>query len=179
MSTHPIFKSKRLRFRQWKDSDLPLMTSINSSKNVMEFFPNTQGEEETKNFIQRMQTQFKEKGFCYFAVDELETEEFIGFIGLSQQTYPAEFTPCIDIGWRLSEVHWGKGYATEGALACLEYAFKELQLTEIVAVCPKVNLKSESVMLKIGMQKVLEFKHVYLSNHPHLETCVCYKITNT
>lgn len=171
-----LYTSARLGFRLWRNSDLPLMTTINANKNVMEFFPRVFSLEETKAFILRMQNQFNDLGFCYFAVDILETGEFIGFIGLSKQTYPSSFTPCIDIGWRLDEKHWNKGYATEGAQASLDYAFNRLKLKEIVAVCPKVNLKSEQVMKKIGMQKALEFNHVYLAEYPALETCVCYKI---
>lgn len=171
-----IFTSLRLGFRPWRNSDLPLMTAINANKNVMEFFPNVLSADETKAFILRMQSQFNDLGFSYFAVDVLETGEFIGFIGLSKQTYPAPFTPCIDIGWRLDEKHWNKGYATEGAKASLNYAFNHLQLQEIVAVCPKINRNSEKVMQKLGMQKVLEFNHVNLTAFPALENCVCYKI---
>ena len=59
-----------------------------------------------------MQNQFAEKGFCYFAVDKLENSEFIGLICLSEQTFEADFTPCIDIGWRLASAEWNKGNAT-------------------------------------------------------------------
>ena len=74
------------------------MAKINTDEKVMKFFPDVNSKEQTLNFIDRMQLQFEAKGFCYFAVDKLENNEFIGFIGLSEQNYKAEFTPCIDIG---------------------------------------------------------------------------------
>ena len=89
------------------------------------------------------------KGFCYFAVDTLNNRDFIGFIGISEQTFQSDFTPCIDIGWRLSQDQWGKGYATEGAKRCLDYAFNDLKLKNIKAICPSINDKSERVMSKL------------------------------
>jgi len=50
-------------------------------------------------------------------------------IGLAFQEYKTKFTPAIDIGWRLKRSAWGKGYATEGAKRCLEYAFNELKIS--------------------------------------------------
>ncbi len=171
-----IYTSERLGFRAWKSTDLPKLFVINSNSKVMEFFPNKPSLKETEGFIERMNTQYKESQYCYFAVEVIETGDFIGFIGLSKQTYEADFTPCVDIGWRLDEQFWYKGYATEGAKASLHYAFKTLKLNEVVAVCPKVNTKSEQVMKKIGMQKITEFKHVFLKDNPNLEVCVLYKI---
>lgn len=142
----------------------------------MEFFPVIPTKEQTAEFIERMNTQFLNNGFCYFAVDKLEDNEFIGFIGLCRQTYPAAFTPCIDIGWRIRRSEWNKGYATEGAKRCLEYA-RELKLKEIYSVAPKVNVRSEHIMQKAGMQKMYEFEHPLLMDDERLKNCVLYKAT--
>src|SRR5947207_3093976 len=118
-----VFQSGRLGFRNWLTEDIKIMAEINADKKVMEFFANTQSKKQTIEFVERMQNQFSKKGFCYFAVDKFENNEFIGFIGLSEQTFEADFTPCIDIGWRLKRSEWNKGYATEGAKQCLDFAF--------------------------------------------------------
>lgn len=171
-----LFTSERLGFRNWTESDIPLMAAINSNPNVMEFFPSVQDSEQTQRFIKRMQGQFEEKDYCYFAVDALETDTFIGFIGLSDKDFESDFTPAVDIGWRLSEAHWKKGYATEGALACLNYSFKKLQLEKIIATTPAINLKSEEVMKKIGMKKVKNFDHPLLLDDERLKDCLLYEI---
>jgi RimJ/RimL family protein N-acetyltransferase len=171
-----LFTSDRLGFRNWSLDDVEKMHEINSDKKVMEFFPSIPTKEQTTAFIQRMQKQFEEKGFCYFAVDKLEDNEFIGFIGLSEQTYIADFTPCVDIGWRIKSSEWNKGFATEGAKRCLDYAFNHLQLKEIYSVAPKINIRSEHIMIKIGMKKEYEFEHPLLAENEKLRTCVLYKI---
>lgn len=173
-----LFTSNRLGFRNWKTTDVDLLSQINADKKVMQFFPSTPTKKATEDFILRMQEQFSKKQFCYFAVELLNTQQFIGFIGLSEQTYESEFNPSIDIGWRLAKEFWHKGYATEGAKACLAYGFHQLKLDTIISVAPIINIPSISVMQKIGMQKVYEFKHPFLLDYPKLVTCVFYEIRN-
>lgn len=173
-----IFTSDRLGFRNWNLTDIEKMQKINSDEKVMEFFPNIPTIEQTTEFVERMQKQFENKGFCYFAVDKLEENEFIGFIGLSEQTYEADFTPCVDIGWRIKNSEWNKGYATEGAKKCLEYALNELKFENVYSIAPKINKKSEHIMTKIGMKKQYEFEHSLLAKFEQLKTCVLYKYGN-
>ena len=173
-SSHYLFTSSRLGFRNWNAEDLEAMSAISADPEVMEFFSRPATKEETKAFIERMQSQFAQYGYCYFAVDKLDNGELIGFIGLMQQTYPADFTPCVDIGWRLKRSAWNQGYATEGAHRCLEYAFDQLHLDTIYSTAPMVNLKSQHIMHKIGMQKSGEFIHPRLAGDQRLEKCVLY-----
>lgn len=97
------FKSERLGFRNWTEQDKIKMGLINSDPKVMEHFPTIPTQKKTDEFIDRMKAQFFENGFCYFAVDKLENNEFIGFIGIAKQTFKSDFTPCVDIGWRLAK----------------------------------------------------------------------------
>ena len=176
MTKKYLFTSERLGFRNWEEGDKPKMAAISGDPEVMTYFPSTQDLAHVSGFITRMQKLFAEKGFCYFAVETLSDQELIGFIGICEQNFEASFTPCIDIGWRLSKKSWNKGYATEGAKRCLEYAFNDLKIETIVAICSVINVPSERVMQKIGMQKKLEFDHSLLKEYKDLERCVLYKI---
>jgi RimJ/RimL family protein N-acetyltransferase len=169
-----LFTSARLGFRNWKETDHIPMAKINADPAVMEFFPFKPDASQTLEFIKRMQTMLEERGYCYFAVDELSSNALIGFIGLSYQTYESSFTPCVDIGWRLAQQFWGKGYATEGAERCLAFGFQNLGLKCINSVAPVTNTKSIHIMKKIGMKKLMEFKHPALANDKRLEDCVCF-----
>lgn len=169
-----IIKTSRIGLRNWHRSDLDAMTAINQNPQVMRYFPSRPNRKETEVFILKMQHQFQQNNYCYFAAELLPTAEFIGFVGLSDQNYPADFTPCVDIGWRLKVQAWGKGFATEAATACLEYAFNRLYLKEIFAIAPLVNKPSIRVMEKIDMQPKGTFRHPKLINHPHLTECVVY-----
>lgn len=176
MKKEYIFKSKRLGFRNWNENDLTELSKINANLEVMEHFPKPLTDKETTKFIQRLKNHYEKNGYTYFATEILESGELIGFIGLAFQDYKTDFTPAVDIGWRLKKSAWGKGFATEGAKKCIEFAFNELNLNNVISTCTKKNYKSESVMKKIGMEKMGEFNHPKLKEYPEYENCVCYRI---
>ena len=171
-----LFTSERLGFRNWQASDLDDFAQINADPEVMRYFPSVLSREETAAFITRLQGHYATHSLNYFAVEILKTRELAGFIGFAHQEYESPYTPAVDIGWRLKVSAWGKGYATEGAKRCLEYAFDVLQLDQIISVCVLQNEPSEQVMKKIGMQRLGTFKHPRLKATPQIEECVCYEI---
>ncbi|MEZ4920956.1 MAG: GNAT family N-acetyltransferase [Saprospiraceae bacterium] len=176
MSKKYLFESERLGFRNWVEADLPEFAALNADPDVMEHFPYTLSYAQSEASLLKFRTHFNERGYCYFATDVLESETFIGFIGLAYQDYPATFTPATDIGWRLKQTAWGKGFATEGANRCLDFAFNDLKLNHIVSVCTKRNTRSEHVMQKIGMTKKGDFLHPALTEFPDHQECMWYQI---
>lgn len=173
-----LFESARLGFRNWESQDLAPLAQMNQDQEVMRFFPGVQTKEQTEAFIHRMQDLYLEKSYAYFAVERLEDQVFIGFIGLAWQTFASPATPSVDVGWRLAPAFWGQGYATEGAQRCLVYGFETLKLATIKAFAPLLNQPSINVMKKLGMQEKLRFNHPALKEYPDLESCVCYEISN-
>ncbi len=172
-----LFKSERLGFRNWANEDVVEFSKLNSDEAVMEHFPKTLSKKEVEELITKLKNHFTQNGFTYYATEILETGALIGMIGLAFQEYKTAFTPAIDIGWRLKRSAWGKGYATEGAKRCLEYAFNELDINKVIAVCTVKNQKSENVMKKIGMKKIGSFKHPELADYPEYEEHFCYEIS--
>lgn len=176
MKNNYLFTSERLGFRNWTLDDLDVLAALCADPDVMEHFPNTLSRDETAAYIKRMQKHFETHGYTYFAADIKDTGELIGFIGLAYQTYETDFLPATDIGWRLKKSAWGKGYATEGARRCLQFAFEELGLDKVVSTCVLANRRSENVMKKIGMQRMGEYMHPKLLEHPEYAPHVWYQI---
>ncbi len=73
--------------------------------------------------MQRIQKHVDDHNFGPFAAELVDEKSFIGFIGLSCSGFAAHFMPAVEIGWRLACDYWGRGLATEGARAVVEYAF--------------------------------------------------------
>lgn len=146
-----MIETGRLLLRQWIKEDFLPFAEMCSNKHVMEFFPKTQTPEESYEMAEQIQSLIKERGWGFWAVEIPNQDKFIGFIGLHTPKYSMPFSPCVEVGWRLSNQHWGKGYATEGAKAALEFAFNKLQLNEVVSYTTVDNVRSEAVMKKIGM----------------------------
>ncbi|MFK8161584.1 MAG: GNAT family N-acetyltransferase [Lewinella sp.] len=171
-----MITTPRLLLRPWNKTDLSAMAAVSGDERVMQYFPGIQDEAYVEAFIQRQQLQQKERGHCFFAAELRETKEVIGFIGLAYMPLETDFSPCVEIGWRLHPDTWGKGLAPEGAKACIEFGFNELDLAEIYAYTPLANLPSRRVMEKIGMDPFTVFKHPALKEHPEIEECVVYRV---
>jgi len=153
------FSTERLVLRQWREEDREPFAALNADPEVMAHFPAPLTRDESDTVIDRHRDQLATGAPGVFAAEVRETGQFIGFIGLAVPRFEASFTPCVEIGWRLSRDAWGHGYATEGALATLEYGFTTLELAEIVSFTAVGNRRSRAVMERIGMSFVEEFEH--------------------
>lgn len=171
-----MLQTDRLILRQWEESDYLPFIKMGLDPIVMEHFPSLLTKDESLEFINKFKDIIDKNEWGLWAVELKENEEFIGYIGLHSQPEQFEFSPCVEIGWRLAKEYWGNGYATEGAKAALEYAFNKLHLNKVVSFTAVINIPSESVMKKIGMTKVGEFNHPKLSSGHHLEKHVLYEI---
>ncbi len=172
-----VVTTERLGLRNWKSSDEAPFIAMGKDPEVMKHFPKLLSEEEAIGLIRRLQNHFSKYGYCYFAVDVLETGEFIGFTGLANQIWESEYTPCVDLGWRLKRLAWGKGYATEAARASIKAAFEKFSLTEVYAFATNPNQPSIHVMEKIGMERIGTVQHPLIEGDTRFKHCVVYKKT--
>jgi len=171
----------RLVLRDWLAEDVAPFSVINQDPQVMEFFPNILSVEETRVFISKIRAHLKQHGFGLYACALRETNALIGFVGLSIPTFDSHFTPCVEIGWRLSSSHWDQGFATEAAQTVLKIGFEQFNLKEIVSFTVPQNLRSRHVMEKLGMKhdEADDFNHPNLSlTHP-LSMHVLYRLQKT
>ena len=171
----------RLILRPWRHSDREPFARLNADPRVMEFLPAILTREESDRLADRIENHFREHGFGLYAAELRDESSFIGFIGLAIPSFEAAFTPCVEIGWRLSAEHWGKGLATEGARAAVSEAFDNLKLQELVSFTVTENFRSRRVMEKIGMRHdpADDFDHPSLpAGHP-LRRHVLYRLSRT
>ena len=180
MAFAPTIETERLLLRRWLDSDFEPFAVMNADSRVMEYFPNTLSINESEALAKRIIQHFDEHDFGLWAVEIKDVNDFAGFIGLSTPQFEAHFTPCVEIGWRLDANHWGCGYATEGALAALEFAFQIAKLNEIVAITTVKNQRSRRVMERAGMTHSPsdDFDHPMLPGGHALSRHVLYRMAN-
>ncbi len=148
-------RTERVLLRAWRDVDRIPYAALNRDEAVMEHFPSPLTGEQSDAMVDRMSEMLDERGWGLWAAERLDTQQFIGFVGLSEPTWHVDgLTPCIEIGWRLGHQHWGHGFAPEAASAVLERAFGHLAVPndEVVSFTTTKNLNSQRVMQKIGMR---------------------------
>ena len=170
-----IIKTDRLILRLWKSEDLPLFTEMNKDPRVMRYFPAILTDKQTESFYNRIQSEFERNGWGLYAVELKSNGTFIGYVGLHEIGFDADFTPGVEIGWRLATDFHNQGLATEAAKEVLKFA-RQNGLQRLYSFTTKQNVPSERVMQKIGMTKVGEFEHPNLSTDSPLRTHVLYQI---
>src|SRR5690349_22132583 len=126
-------ETRRLRLRQWRESDRALFAALSADPQVMEFYPSPQSRAASDATIDAWQAGFSERGWSNWVLELRSTGEFIGYTGLTVPRRILPFSPCVEIGWRLSKAHWGQGYATEAGRAALGIGFGRAGLAEIVS----------------------------------------------
>lgn len=163
----PTITTERLVLREWLTTDRVPFARLNSDERVMEHFPSTLTAAESDALVDRFESSWRD-GVAPWAAEDRATGSFVGYVGFLVPTWTAHFTPCIEIGWRLATSHWGRGLATEGARAALDWAVAGLRppRDEIVSFTTVDNRRSRRVMEKLGMHHdpADDFDHPNLPN---------------
>lgn len=173
--TVPTLTTERLVLRPWRTEDREPFAALNADPVTMDRLPTLLSREESDAFADRIEATLGERGWGLWAVEIPDRAAFAGFVGLNVPGFEADFTPCVEIGWRLHRDHWGHGYATEGARAVLDHAFTVVGLDEVVSFTSVGHDASRHVMEKIGLRRVGEFDHPRLADH-RLERHVLYRL---
>lgn len=150
-----ILETDRLILRELQLSDAEAFFAMDSNPNVHDYLWNkpVQILEETIEIIAFVRKQYIENGIGRFAIISKETNEFIGWAGLKFNTEMVNNkVNFYDIGYRLDEKFWGKGFASEATLAWLNYAFETMKIKTIEAAAHSENVASNKILQKIGMK---------------------------
>ena len=144
-------RTERLILRRWRDADREPFAALNADPLVMEHHPSTLDRTASDALIDRIEADFDRLGFGLWAVEVQGVAPFIGFVGLSEPTFAAHFTPAVEVGWRLDRAFWGHGYATEAGAAALEFGFDSVELDDVVSFTVPANTRSQRVMERLGL----------------------------
>jgi ribosomal-protein-alanine N-acetyltransferase len=153
-------ETERLILRKLVSSDDEAMFILDSNPNVHQYLGNKPivSIEESRAYLKDIQIQYIQNGIGRFAVILKETNEFIGWAGLKFNTNAInDRLNFYDIGYRLIERHWGKGYGYEAAKAWLDHGFNQLNIQKISAYADIENKVSIKILEKIGLQSVSKF----------------------
>lgn len=176
-----ILETERLIVRNWRDSDRNLFFEINSDPAVMAFFAFRRDRSEADAFFDQIQALIAETGLGFYALERKDNGETIGFAGLARTDLEPYIPPgTIEIGWRLAERYWNRGFASEAAAALLGYGFVQLKFDQIVSFAVHDNDRSTAVMRRIGMERDPggDFDHPRIPDtKPHLKRHVLYRLT--
>jgi RimJ/RimL family protein N-acetyltransferase len=148
-----VIETERLLLRDWQPSDAEPFAVLNADPEVTRYLRGPVPRAESDELIARIRAHWRDHGFGLYAVEVKETRDFAGFIGLAVPSFLPDVLPAVEVGWRLAREHWGSGYATEGARACLDHGFGDLGLRQVISIIDPRNAASVRVAEKLGMTR--------------------------
>jgi RimJ/RimL family protein N-acetyltransferase len=143
----------RLLLRRFHPADLDELAAVFAREEVWRF-PYGRGltREETQRFLDLQLREWEQHGFGCWTARLLDGGDLIGYVGLSVPLFLPEILPAVEVGWRFSPDAWGRGYASEGAIAALDEGFSTLGLDRICSVPQAENPPSARVAERLGMR---------------------------
>lgn len=170
-----IIETERLILRELRLSDAEAMFALDSNPNVHQYLGNNPvtNIDQVHGYINNIRNQYIQNGTGRFAIELKSTGEVIGWAGIKFITEPENnHVNFYDIGYRLQEQYWRKGYGLEAATAWLEYGFESMKIPVMYASAHIDNAGSNAILRKIGMQLVSQFDFDGLP-------CNWYELKNT
>jgi RimJ/RimL family protein N-acetyltransferase len=144
--------SERLNFRLLEESDFETWLPFFENKSVASFLamdPTKSKEKLCEFWFEKIFNRYNnDLGGMNVLIDKT-TNEFVGQCGLLVQE--VEEQTRLEIGYSLLPAHWGKGYASEAAIKCKEFAFDNNFTDSIISIIHPENTPSEKVALNNGM----------------------------
>ena len=142
-------RSDRLNFRLMTDDDLEDMSAMLADPSVMEFYPSPKSRGEAQAWIDWNKRNYSEHGYGLWII-ETKSGEFVGDCGLTWQAVNGR--PELEVGYHVRSAMQGRGYATEAAAACRDFARDALGAVHLVAIIHPANTASRRVAQKIGLE---------------------------
>ncbi len=146
-----IAESDRIYLRETTPDDAEVFYNLNLNPEVIKYTGDAafKSIEEARTFLANYD-QFRKYKMGRWAVVLKDGDQILGWCGLKY--HPHE--NFVDLGFRLFEDQWRKGYATEAALLSVEYGFRVLHLNRVVGRADIRNEASIRVLKKVGMIEV-------------------------
>jgi RimJ/RimL family protein N-acetyltransferase len=179
LSSADSLRTPRLLLRRWRDDDLAPFAALNADPVVMEHFPAPLDRAQSDALVTHIESGFDRDGFGLWAVEGAEEPlagRLLGFVGL-MVAEGFRFSPTVEVGWRLARTAWGRGYATEAAVAAIDSG-RGLGVGEVVSFTAQVNARSQRVMQRLGMVRdpADDFDHPRLAEDSPLRRHVLYRL---
>lgn len=177
MSLSVEVETPRLVLRQWLAADRKPFAALNGDPRVTQYLlPLTAAESDA--LADRLAAGIDEHGWGFWAVEAPGVAPFIGFVGIKPLAPALPFSPGVEIGWRLAQPYWGRGYASEAAEAALRVGFEQVGLPLIVAFTAVGNQRSRAVMDRLGMRADPDFfDHPAVPKESPLRAHVLYRMS--
>ncbi|THD57746.1 GNAT family N-acetyltransferase [Phenylobacterium sp.] len=142
----PILETDRLILRAPIAEDFEAYAAWAADEEVMRHIGGAQSRPVAWRGLCSVVGAWQIRGFSMFSLLEKSTGRWVGRLG----PWQPEGWPGSEVGWALNRDCWGKGYAREGAAACMDYVFDVLGWAEAIHTIEPENTASQAVAKALG-----------------------------
>ncbi len=146
-------ETDRLILRDWREEDWPLFWDGTNTPGVMRWLGGVCDGAKRDAAQQRLLSYERELGHTFWCVERRSDGAILGFCGLKRSNQAGGPLGMMEVGWRLREDAWGRGYAKEAATASLDLAFDRFDAEEVIAMTVQRNTASWGLMQRLGMRR--------------------------
>lgn len=150
----PVIETARLILRQNRLSDLDDRVAITNDPDFMRFVGGVYDRQENMARILRFVGHWVVFGFGFFAVEEKATGRHVGNLGMArfERAMGTDFDDAPEAGWLIAQSAEGKGYATEGMIAAMDWYSQTFGAERMVCMIDPGNAASLRVAAKLGFR---------------------------
>jgi RimJ/RimL family protein N-acetyltransferase len=145
-----ILTTDRLILRQLVPDDVDFLTELLGDPRVMRFYPQTYDRDGAVLWLNRSLERYAADGHGFWLTCDRQTLQPHGIVGVLKQQ--VEDREIIEVGYILHHRFWGRGFATEAARACRDWAFRNTAADTVYSLIRPINLPSQAVARRNGMQ---------------------------
>jgi RimJ/RimL family protein N-acetyltransferase len=146
-------QTERLRLRRYRKDDFENAYRLTSDPRVMRYYPATYDRDRVARMIDNILRSYDEIGYSVMVVERLSDGAYLGQIGLLHWK-DVDAREDVEVAYMLTAEAWGKGYATEAARACRDWAFEHLGVDRVVSFIALANEPSMRVAERNGMTRI-------------------------
>ena len=172
-----VAETERLRLRTWEEADVAPFAEHCNTPAVLRWTGEVQNDAAIRAGFDRMSACQAEYGHSLWMVERKSDRALLGFCGIKRVTDVASgLIGDFEIGWRLREDVWGKGYAREAATASLDAAFGKFAAPHVIAFTVAQNTASWGLMERLGMTRRADLDFFDANYSAELNPTIVYRI---
>jgi len=163
-----MIETKRLRLREYQDSDFDELTKIIGDKETMKYYPKPYDENGVKRWIDWSKENYQKYGFGWLVLESKLDGSFIGDCGITMQNIDGKLLP--EIGYHINKKYWKQGYGKEAGIAIRDWGFNNTKFDSLYSYMNIENIGSYRLAESLGMNRIKEYQD-------DDEICAVYEIT--
>ncbi len=175
-------ETERLILRDWREEDWPAFFRYTNTPAVMRWLGGVADAEGCSLARMRLENYRRDHGHSFWVVERKAdgghlAGELLGFCGLKRANRQGAPIGDFEIGWRLREDAWGRGYAREAAAKAMRAGFEQFGAPHMIALTVVGNTASWGLMERLGMRRRADLDFESTDFEREGGTIIAYAIT--